>query len=55
MLKKLKVWLEVLHTFLYMLWNPWDVADIIRQINRDNKPRIKAYSVDYLIWIGADL
>jgi len=54
MIKKIKLWFDNLHTFLYMLWNPWDVADVIREIQRDSKPRIKAYSVDYLIWINAD-
>ena len=54
MIKKIKLWFDNLNTFLYMLWNPWDVPDVIRGIQRDNKPRIKAYSVDYLIWINAD-
>jgi hypothetical protein len=37
-----------------MLYNPWEVADIVRKIQRDNKLRIRAYSVEYLMWIGAD-
>jgi len=41
MIKTVKLWLDNIHTFLYMLYNPWDVADIVREIRRDNKPRIK--------------
>jgi len=54
MIKRIKLWLDNLQAFLYALYNPWDVADAIRKIQRDSKPRIKAYSVDYLIWINAD-
>ena len=54
MIEKLKIWLDNIHTFLYMLYHPWDVADVVRKIQRDSKPRIRAYSVDYLIWIEAD-
>ena len=54
MIEKLKLWLDNIHTFLYMLYHPWDVADVVRKIQRDSKPRIRAYSVDYLIWIEAD-
>ena len=41
MFKKLKAWLDNLHTFLYMLYHPWDVADVVREIQRGNKPRIR--------------
>ena len=41
MLKSIKVWLDKINTFLYALYNPWDVADIVRRIQRDNKVRIK--------------
>jgi hypothetical protein len=41
MLKKLKIAFDSLYTALYMAYNPWDVADVVREIQRNNKPRIK--------------